>query len=274
MRPIVAALAALARRFPWSVVLVALILTGLFGALAGQVEIATGNEGFAPEGAEIAASERIGELFGDESSESTLQVVVRDPGGDVITVEGLRAANLTAGTVREELDAQLADRSDRPGVFHYLSSVSQSMEAQGIAIDDMTDDMVKAFYIEAIDGDGEFDAPPEQVSFLTRLVSEDFDPETVSASAGMVLAFVSPFDGASPDQAFQNQVEAESALAGELRDLDTGLQVRPFSFPLLLTGTEEFTNEVGQLFALAFAVILVSILLVWNYPPNLRLMYP
>lgn len=268
MRSVVASFAAVARRFPWAVVLAALALTGVLGAFAGQVEVATGNEGFAPEGAEISASDRIAEKFGEESSESTLQVVIRDPGGDVITVEGLRSANLTTEAIRSRLGEQLADRAERPGVFHYLAPVSQAMEAQGIGIDAMTDEMVKGFYLEAIDGDGEFDAPLEQVSFLTRLVSEDFDPDTATASAGMVLAFVSPFEAATTDQAFQRQVDAEAALADELGALDTDLQIRPFSFPLLLTGTAEFTDEVGQLFALAFGVILVILVFVYWITPG------
>ena len=266
MRSVVSALAVLARRAPWIVVVVALALSGLFGVLAGQVEIASGNEGFAPEGAEISASERIGEKFGEESSESTLQVVLR--GGDVITVEGLRAATETVAAVREGLGSHIADRPERPGVFHYLSSVSQAMEIQGLEIEEMTDAMVKSFYLEAIDGDGELDAPPEQVSFLTRLVSQDFDPETVTASAGMILAFVSPFEGADADTAFQNQAEAEESLAGELLGLDTGFEIRPFSFPLLLTGADDFTEEVGELFALAFGVILVILLFVYWLTPG------
>ena len=89
----------MAWRFPWAVVLVGLVLTALLGMFAGQVEVATGNEGFAPEGDEISASERIAEKFGEESSESTMQVLIRDPGDDVITVEGLRAATMTAETI-------------------------------------------------------------------------------------------------------------------------------------------------------------------------------
>lgn len=267
MKSVVSGLARLAHRAPWAVVAVSLVLTALFGYFAGLIEIASGNEGFAPEGAEISASERIGAKFGEDSSESTLQVVVRDEGGDVITVEGLRVATRIAEQIRAGLGEQVADRAQRPGVFHYLSSVSEAMAAQGLEIDSMTDDMVKAFYAEAIDGDGDFDAPPEQVSFLTRLVSEDFDGEMVRASGGMVLAFVSPFEGADSDAAFQNQVEAEEGLAADLGSIDTGLEVRPFSFPLLLTGADDFTSEVGRLFAGAFAVILAILLFVYWLRP-------
>lgn len=268
MKSVVAGLARLARRSPWVVVSVTLLLTALFGYYAGLIEIASGNEGFAPEGAEISASERIAEKFGEESSESTLQVVISDHEGDVITVEGLRAASEVVDTTRASLGDRIADREERPGTFHYLSTVSRAMEDQGLSIESMTDEMVKDFYIEAIDGDGESDAPPEQVSFLTRLVSQDFNEETATASGGMVLAFVIPFEGADPDVAFQKQVDAESALADELHEIETDLEIRPFSFSLLLTGVDDFTSEVGRLFAFAFIVILLILLFVYWIRPD------
>ena len=49
------------------------------GIVAGQVEIATGNEGFAPDNAEIEASERIAELFASDQ-ETVMQILVRDTG--------------------------------------------------------------------------------------------------------------------------------------------------------------------------------------------------
>jgi hypothetical protein len=249
------------------VIIVALILTGVFGYLASEVVVATGNEGFAPEAPEIEASERISELFGDATAETATQVIIRDEGGDVITAAGLQAAVAAVETIRaSEVGALLADRPERPGVFHYLSSVEQAAAAQGLAPDQLTDEQVKAFYIEAIDGDGEFDAPPEQISFLTRLVSQDFDSAGATAEAGMVLAFVNPPEG-DTDEAFQAQVEAESAMAEDLAAIDSELEILPFSFALLTSGTDDFTAEVGELFALAFIVILLILLFVYWVKP-------
>jgi hypothetical protein len=243
-------------------------LTGYFGFLAGQVEVATGNEGFAPEAPEIDASERISDLFGDATAETATQVIIRDQGGDVITSEGLRAAMATVELIRaSELGELIADREERPGVFHYLSNVEQAADAQGLAPDQLTDEQVKELYIEAIDGDGELDAPPEQVSFLTRLVSQDLDRGTATAEAGMVLAFVKAPEG-NADESFNAQVEAESAMAEELGGIDSELEILPFSFALLVTGTDDFTSEVGQLFGLAFAVILVILLFVYWVQPG------
>jgi hypothetical protein len=266
VKAIVSGLAAFARRTPWIVIVVALVLTGVLGSFAGQVEIASGNEGFAPESPEISAQERIAEKFGDDSTGTTVQVIVREEGGDVMTVEGLEAAMATAETIRSSgVGESITESEQQPGIVHYLSGVEQAMAAQGIAMDQMTDEMVKQFYVASLDP---ANASPEQVSFLQRLVSQDFDDQTVSASGGMILAFVGAYPGDSADEQFTNQVEIEGAMADDLEQIDTDLEIRPFSFALLLTGVDDFTSEVGQLFALAFAVILVILLFVYWLSPG------
>jgi predicted RND superfamily exporter protein len=266
VKAIVSALAAFARRMPWVVIVLVLVLTGVLGSFAGQVEIATGNEGFAPDSAEISAQERIGEKFGDESSGSAMQVIVRDDGGDVITVEGLETAMAITETIRSsEVGELITDSEQQPGVVHYLSGVEQAMAAQGLTIDQMTDETVKQFYVGSLDP---ANAPPEQISFLTRLVSEDFDQQTVSVSSGMVLAFVGSYPGASADEEFDSMIAVDSSLAEDLARVDTDLDILPFSFGLLFSGFDDFTNEVGQLFALAFAVILVILAFVYWLSPG------
>ena len=268
MKSIASALAVVAGRAPRAVIIVSLALTGIFGYLALQVEVASGNEGFAPDSPEIQASERISKLFGDATSETALQVVIRDEGGDVITAEGLRTAIATAEAIRSSAVGDLiADRPERPGVFHYLSGVEQALLAQGLDPAQVTDEQVKAIYAEALDGDGESDAPPEQASFLAQLASQDLDPGTGKAQAGMVLVFVSPPDGEA-EESFNARVETESAMAQDLAAIDTELEILPFSFALLLTGTDDFTDEVGELFALAFGVILVILIFVYWLKPE------
>jgi hypothetical protein len=247
------------------VVTVSLILSGVLASFASQIEIATGNEGFAPESAEISAQERIAEKFGDESRETTMQIVVREDAGDVITVEGLRTVQATVEAIlASDVGDQLSERSERPGVIHYLSGVEQAMAAQAIPIETMTDEMVKQLYTESLDpGTGS----PEQVSFLSSLVSQDYDSSSVSSSGGMVLAFVGSFPGADADESFNAQAAAEQALALDLEGVDSDLEIRPFSFGLLVSGTDEFTQEVGKLFGLAIAVItLILVFVYWLSP--------
>lgn len=266
MKAITSALAAFARRMPWVVIVLTLVLTGVLGSFAGSIEIAQGNEGFAPEANEISAQERIGEKFGGDSTGSTIQIIVREDSGDVITVEGLRTATAINETVRaSEVGEQITDTEQQPGVVHYLSGVEQAMAAQGLTIDQMTDEMVKQFYVASLDPSN---APPEQIAFLERLVSEDFDEQTVSSSGGMILAFVGSYPGADAEEQFNNQVETEGALADDLATIDSELEIRPFSFGLLLTGVDDFTTEVGQLFALAFIVILVILGFVYWLAPG------
>ncbi|HUG31353.1 MAG TPA: MMPL family transporter [Acidimicrobiia bacterium] len=266
MKAIVSGLAAYARQLPWVVIVTTLALTGVLGSFAGQVEVASGNEGFAPESVEISAQERIGEKFGAGGSGSTVQVVVRDPGGDVITRAGLEAAIATNEAIRaSEVGDVLIESEQQPAVVHYLTGVEQGMQAQGLTLEQMTDEMVKQFYEASLDP---ANGSPEQTSFLTRLISEDFDPADVSASGGMVLAFVGSYPGEDPEESFNNQIETEATLADDFDEIDSGLEIRPFSFGLLLTGVDDFTTEVGQLFATAFMVILVILGFVYWLSPG------
>ncbi|HIE21827.1 MAG TPA: hypothetical protein EYP73_04440, partial [Acidimicrobiia bacterium] len=68
--------------------------------------------------------------------------------------------------------------------------------------------------------------------------------------------------------AFQAQSEAELAAAQALAEIETSLDIRPFSFALLLSGADDFLDEVGRLFALAFGVILVILLFVYWLSPG------
>ncbi len=265
MKAVVGALATLARRFPWSVIVSALVLTGIFGYFSGQVVVASGNEGFAPDGVEISASERINEKFGEESQESTVQILLIDDGGDVITREGLLAARQTEAAILEsEVGFNISERPERPGVIHFLMGVNEAIADQSIPDDEITDERVKELFRDSIDPEA---STPEQSSFLLRLVSEDFDSATTSASGGMVLAFIRSFEG-DAEEAFNAQIEAEEEMAGRIAQIDSDLSIRPFSFLLLLTGMDDFTQEVGRLFGLAFMVIFLLLLFVYWLPPG------
>lgn len=265
MKTVVGALAALARRFPWPVVVGTLLLTVMFGYFGGQVTLATGNEGFAPEGDEISATTRISDKFGEDSQETTIQILLMTDGGDVLTVEGLRSARAVSDHLSQsDVGAHLSEQGERPGITHFLMGVEQVMAGEGIDIESMTDAMVKEFFTDSSDP---ATVPREQASFILRLVSEDFDPDSVTASGGMVLAFVSAFDG-DTEEAFNAQVAAERQMADGLTDIETELTILPFSFSLLLSGFDDFADEVGRLFAIAFTVILVLLLFVFWLPPG------
>lgn len=266
MKAFVSALAAIARRAPWVVVAVTLLLAAILGGLAGQIEMVSGNEGFAPDSDEIAAQERITELFGGDSTGSTMQILILDPDGDVITVQGLEAVMATTETIESSALGDLLLSSDQqPGVAHYLAGVVQAMAAEGLTIDQMTDEMVKQFYAASIDP---AISPPEQASFISRLVSQDFEEADVSASGGMVVAFVGSYPGETADEQFVAMSEVDTGLADELAMIDSDLEIRPFSTGLLFSGFDDFAAEIGTLFGLAFAVILVILAFVYWLSPG------
>jgi hypothetical protein len=89
----------------------------VFAGLATTLESASGQEGFSPESEEIEASERIGELFGDSSTTSVMQVIVQDEGGDVLTREALEVVASIGGDRRlRRRPTFMSTGPDQPGV--------------------------------------------------------------------------------------------------------------------------------------------------------------
>lgn len=258
MKAIVRGFAAAVRRAPLVIVLVSIVVAGALGSLAGQVEIATGNEGFAPDNPEIAASESISELFGAEQ-ESVMQILVRDPGGDVISAEGLAASMAIEEVVRQEAGDALADTAQRPGIVSYLAPVAQAAQMQGLPLDSLDDATVDALYEGAL-----AQMPAEQAGYLSSLLAAEGSGTT--SPAAMILVFFN-FDGTDAVAAMNTQIELEEAIADELAAIDTGLEIRPFSTNLLFSEVDSFTGEVGRLFAFAGIIIVVILLFVyWLWP--------
>jgi predicted RND superfamily exporter protein len=238
-------------RSPGLVLGAVLIITLGLGFMASQVENSDGQEGFAPENAEILASERIGELFGEEATQSVMQIVVTSESGDVVTADGLAAANAVAQLVQTEFVEVVASTPQQPGVVTYLAPVQQGAGEQGIDMSTLDDAGVKQFYEQALAQGG------EQLGFVTQLVNED-------TSTGLILVFVSTTD----DQ--QAQVDREVAIADALAEIDTGndISLRPFSFGLLFSDDGDFESEIGRLFGTAFAIIITILLFVFWLKPR------
>jgi hypothetical protein len=134
------------------VISVAIALTAVFGVLAGGADQSTGQEGFAPDNAEIQASERIGELFGQDSSESVMQVIVTSDDGDVLTADALAAVRSALGAVAQgETGDYLSSRADRPQPFvSFLAPVEFAAEAKGFPLDGLGDYEVKQIYEQTL----------------------------------------------------------------------------------------------------------------------------
>jgi predicted RND superfamily exporter protein len=265
VKTIIRSFARTVERAPVLLIVAVLAVSGVFGYLASQAQVTTGNEGFAPDNAEIAASERIGELFGDEAAEGVIQVVVRRQGGDVISADGLRAVLAATEAIQQsELSEALVERPDRPAVVSFMGPVIQAALQQGLDPGTLTDEQVDAFYNQAL-----AQLPAEQSGFLTGLLSEGSDSAASRAEAGMMLVFVSTPAGDFGDAEFERRMDMEVALAGDLEALDTGqVEILPFSFNLLFSGQDEFLGEVGRLFGMAAMIILVILGFVFWMKPR------
>lgn len=265
MKAVIRAFAAAVQRFPAAIVAVTLLLTGVFGYFAREVEVSQGNEGFSPDNPEIAALERVGELFGSEAAEGVVQVVVRSPGGDVITADALRAVSAAIdGITASEAAPFLSARGDRPPIVSYLGPVQQAVAEQGLPLDRLDDAAVKQLYQQAI-----AQTPAEQAGFITGLLGGGADPAAATADAGLLLVFLTAPDGGS-DEALDRQIEIESSLADAVAAVPVagGLELRSFSFALLFADQEDFQGEVGRLFGFAFLIIVGILLFVYWLKPR------
>ncbi len=257
--------ASLVKRSPWLVVAVVVVLTLIFGFLSSGIEIAQGNEGFAPDNEEIQASERISELFGSGAQEGVLQVIVRrTDGGDVISAEGLKLVDEIGRTIVESAGPDaLSEQPNRPPVVSFLAPVQQAA-AQGAPVGD--DAAVDAAYTQALQSP-EFQ---QQGGFVTALLAEGSDPQQATAPGGLVLAFLKAPDGLDATEAFDAAIELETEIDEALSAIAVpdGFEVRPFSFNLLFASGSDFTDEVGRLFGFAALIILVILGFVYWLKPR------
>ncbi|TVR29717.1 MAG: hypothetical protein EA388_15185 [Nitriliruptor sp.] len=256
MRILIRILGALVSRAPWLILGATLVLTVVFGALATTLEDATGQEGFAPESEEILASERISELFGEEATQTVMQVVVRSSDGDVLTADGLAASNdLVEALESSDASAFISDDPQQPGVVSYLLPVQQALGEQQIDPSTLDDDAVKQIYDDAV-----AEAGPE-LGFALQLVPEDAGDEPDTA---LILVFIDvPAD-------VDGQIDREAAVADVIRSVDVadGLELRPFSFSLLFEDDDDIFGEIGRLFIQAFLIIIGVLLFVYWLKPG------
>lgn len=264
MNVIIRLLARATERFPVPIIVVTLVLFGVFGSLARNIEVTQGNEGFAPDNPELAAAERIGDLFGDGSAESVMQIVVRSERGDVITADAAVAVAQAIAAVREAAGDALSVRSERPPVVSYLAPVLQAAAAQGIPLDRLDDAAVKQIYRQAL-----AQTPPEQAGFVTGLLAGGSDLEQATAPDGLILVFLQAQDGADQNEAFDAQIALEKTVADAVRAVDVpGIELRPFSFSLLFEDQGDFNAEIGRLFAFAALIIVAILLFVYWMKPR------
>lgn len=267
MKAVIRAFARAIRTAPVVVLVAVVLATAGFVAAFTIIapEPATGNEGFAPDNAEIAAAERIGELFGGESQISVFQVIVRAPDGNVISQAGLDAVNQITAAAQSSDAAQylVAPGPEQPPVISYLGPALQALAAQEIdPTTQIGDTAVQDAFRQALASP---DLPDAQRGQIVRLLSAGSDAAAGTAGAGLVLMFVDTPDAADAEEAFNQQIEIETMLNDAISSVEVaGVEIRPFSFGLLFGDSEEFLTEVGTLFGAALAIIIVILLFVYT----------
>jgi predicted RND superfamily exporter protein len=112
---LLSAVTRLVRRLPLATVIVALLVTATFAALASRVQVAAGMEGFAPDNLHIDAIDTLGERFAAAGGEVLQLVVAAEPGGELVSADGLRAVTaITHALTASEAAGHLASaRTDR-----------------------------------------------------------------------------------------------------------------------------------------------------------------
>lgn len=156
------------RRFPWPTIVAVIVISAVLGAFTSQQVIADGNEGFAPDAPELDASNEIGDLFGDDSSGTVMQVVVSSEDGDVITTGGFETVSLVEEILADSALADDLQDTDQGSVISFLAPVQGLDAGQGPS----------ARIVIGTDGGDVF--TPEGL----RLVGDVIDVATASPAAG------------------------------------------------------------------------------------------
>lgn len=267
MDRLVAGLSRLVRQAPAAVVLVAVLSTAVFAGLSTRVQVASGNEGFAPDNPELLAAETIAERF-DGTGEGVVQVLVS--GADVTSADAMAAVRSIADAVAvSDAGPHLAEQPGRPAVLSWLGPAQQRLAEQGVDPSSVDDTAVEAAFAESVAA-----LPPDQLGLVDGLLPDGAELPSPQADAGLVLVFVDTesvaADGASGTEQFDAQVEVESALAAAVRgaELPAGVTAEAFSFQLLFADTEAFEAELARLFGAAFVIILVILGFVYWVRPG------
>lgn len=259
MKTLVKFLAAIVEKAPAAAIIVVLALTAVFGVFAPQLEQTAGIEVFVPDNAELRALTAIEERFG--SSETTVQVLIRSGGGDVITAEGLQTVLAVEQAIRGMgPGVPLSDRPDGP-IVGYLTPTLQAVQAMGYPISALNDQAVKTAFTASLD-----QVPDEQRQLFEGLVSSTTtDLSAVTSGTGLMVVFL---DTSGLD------LDKLQALQTGIADVVSGAGVgsttaTAFSTELLLT-VDPLSDELLRLFIIAGATIAVILATVYWIRPKER----
>ena len=248
-----------ATKRPVVTILVVLLLTGFFGYMATQAEELSTSFGGELDTPEIQAQSKLGEYFASSGGQSVFQVIMT--GEDVLTVDGYKAwIEIQQVVATSEISEYLITQPGQGALQGFFGPIDFARAFNPMFnINQMNDDQLKQAYKAA-----SAQMPPEFQAFASALLSENYDSDTVSSTAGLAIitidsAKIADAFGGS-DGAFIEQPRMEVQLSDELSVISEkyeSIDVSGFSFGILLGNDgDDFISEIGVLFGKAFLIIL------------------
>jgi len=248
-----------ATKRPVVTILVVLLLTGFFGYMATQAEELSSSFGGELDTPEIQAQSKLGDYFASSGGQSVFQVILS--GEDVLTVDGYKAwLEVQQVVANSEISKYLISQPGQGPLQGFFGPIDFARAFNPMFnIDQMNDEQFKQAYKAA-----SAQMPPEFQAFASALLSENYDSEATTSTAGLAIITIDSakiaeeFGGS--DAAFIEQPRMEVALSDELTSVSSKFEtinVSGFSFGLLLGGDQDdFISEIGVLFGKAFLIIL------------------
>ncbi len=249
------------RSHPGLLVVAALVLSGVFGALSGQQVQQQGFENFVPDNPAARASQRIADEFQGAKATVAQVAVFADGGGDVLSPAGIAAAN----EIRRQLQANptvaaaLADRGGQPAIMTYADLVLRAAQARGVDPATLDDDAIDQLYTAALR-----QLPEAQRGQVATLLGGEV--QGGDATAGMVLVFLQGDSSQATGATDQSPVVRKALLAmGDLDVAAPGYDVRPFNFELLSNEVnEKITSQLSKLLGVAFLLIILILIAIYR----------
>ncbi|MDC3314655.1 MMPL family transporter [Acidimicrobiia bacterium] len=248
-----------ATKRPVITILVVLLLTGFFGYMATQAEELSTSFGGELDTPEIQAQSKLGDYFASSGGQSVFQVIMT--GDDVLTVDGYKAwLEIQQVVSQSEISKYLISQQGQGAVQGFFGPIDFARAFNPMFnIDQMNDEQFKQAYKGA-----SAQMPPEFQAFASALLSENYDSENVTSTAGLAIITIDSAqiakDFGGSDGAFIEQPRMEVQLSEELNEISSNyasIKVSGFSFGLLLgNDSDDFLEEIGVLFGKAFLIIL------------------
>jgi len=248
-----------ATKRPIVTILVVLLLTGFFGYMSTQAEELSTSFGGELDTPEIQAQSKLGDYFASSGGQSVFQIIIT--GDDVLTVDGYKAwLEIQQVVATSEISEYLVSQPGQGALQGFFGPIDFARAFNPMFnIDQMNDEQFKQAYKAA-----SAQMPPEFQAFASALLSENYDADKVSSTAGLAIitidsAKIAQNYGGS-DGAFIEQPRMEVQLSEELGLISSNfenIEVSGFSFGLLLGNDGgDFLTEIGILFGKAFLIIL------------------